>query len=70
VDPAAAPLEGPRRIYRRSDWRHDTRLRRLFLRATFGWSAVFPVRSGVQAFLYREGLPGLLAAGKLQLGWP
>jgi hypothetical protein len=24
----------------------------------------------VQAFLYREDLPGLLAVGKLLLGWP
>ncbi len=57
-------------LYRRSDWRDDARLRRLFVIATFGWSAVFAVRAGVQAFLYREDLPGLLAAGKLLLGWP
>jgi hypothetical protein len=57
-------------LYRRSDWRDDARLRRLFVLATFGWSAVFAVRAGVQAFLYREDLPGLLAVGKLLLGWP
>jgi hypothetical protein len=57
-------------LYRRRDWRDDPRLRRLFLLATFGWSAVFAVRAGVQAFLYREDLPGLLAVGKLLLGWP
>ena len=57
-------------LYRRSDWRADERLRRLFVLATFGWSAVFAVRAGVQAFLYREDLPGLLALGKLLLGWP
>ena len=57
-------------LYRRSDWRADERLRRLFVLATFGWSAVFAVRAGVQAFLYREDLPGLLAVGKLLLGWP
>jgi hypothetical protein len=57
-------------LYRRRDWRDDPRLRRLFLLATFGWSAVFAVRAGVQAFLYREDLPGLLALGKLLLGWP
>jgi Protein of unknown function (DUF3159) len=57
-------------LYRPHDWRGDPRLRRLFLLATFGWSAVFAVRAGVQAFLYREDLPGLLAVGKLLLGWP
>jgi hypothetical protein len=57
-------------LYRRRDWREDARLRRLFVLATFGWSAVFAVRAGVQAFLYREDLPGLLAVGKLLLGWP
>jgi hypothetical protein len=57
-------------LYRRRDWRDDPRLGRLFVLATFGWSAVFAVRAGVQAFLYREDLPGLLAVGKLLLGWP
>ncbi len=57
-------------LYRRRDWRADPRLRRLFIVATFGWSAVFAVRAGVQAVLYREDLPGLLAVGKLLLGWP
>jgi hypothetical protein len=57
-------------LYRRRDWREDPRLRPLFLLATFGWSAVFAVRAGVQGFLYREDLPGLLAVGKLLLGWP
>ncbi|MGY1638915.1 DUF3159 domain-containing protein [Geodermatophilus sp. SYSU D00742] len=57
-------------LYQRRDWRDDARLRRVFVWATFGWSAVFGVRAGVQAFLYREDLPGLLAAGKLLLGWP
>lgn len=31
---------------------------------------MFAVRAGVQAFLYREDLPVLLAVGKLLLGWP
>jgi hypothetical protein len=57
-------------LYRRRDWRDDPRLRRLFLLATFGWSTVFAVRAAVQAFLYREDLPGLLAVGKLLLSWP
>ncbi len=57
-------------LFGQRQWRDDTRLRRLFILATFGWSAVFAVRAGVQAFLYREDLPGLLAAGKLLLGWP
>ena len=51
-------------------WRSDARLRRLFVIATVGWSAVYAVRAGVQALLYREDLPGLLAVGKLLLGWP
>jgi uncharacterized protein DUF3159 len=57
-------------LYGERAWRADPRLRRLFVLATFGWSAVFLVRAGVQAFLYREDLPGLLAVGKLLLGWP
>jgi hypothetical protein len=57
-------------LYRRRDWRDDPRLRRLFVLATVGWSGVFAVRAGVQALLYREDLPGLLAVGKLLLGWP
>ncbi len=52
------------------EWRSDARLRRLFMIATVGWSAVYALRAGVQAFLYREDLPGLLAVGKLLLGWP
>jgi len=55
---------------RRGQWRDDARLRRLFTVATFGWAAVFAVRAGTQAVLYREDLPGLLAVGKLLLGWP
>jgi len=57
-------------LFGQRQWRDDARLRRLFVLATFGWSAVFAVRAGVQALLYREDLPGLLAAGKLLLGWP
>jgi hypothetical protein len=57
-------------LYRQRTWRADPLLRRLFVLATIGWSAVFAVRAGVQAFLYREDLPGLLAVGKLLLGWP
>ena len=57
-------------LYRHREWRDDDRLRRLFVLATFGWSTVFAVRAGVQAFLYRADLPGLLAVGKLLLGWP
>ena len=57
-------------LYRRHDWHDDPRLRRMFVLATFGWSVVFALRAGVQAFLYREDLPGLLAVGKLLLGWP
>ncbi|HEX2073360.1 MAG TPA: DUF3159 domain-containing protein [Geodermatophilus sp.] len=55
---------------RRGQWRTDARLRRVFAIATLGWSLVFAVRAGVQAFFYGEDLPGLLAAGKLLLGWP
>ncbi len=42
-------LYGP--LYRRRNWRDDPRLRQLFLLATFGWSAVFVVRAGVQTLL-------------------
>ncbi len=31
---------------------------------------MFALRAGVQAFLYGADRPGLLAAGKLLLGWP
>ncbi|MGY1708572.1 DUF3159 domain-containing protein [Geodermatophilus sp. SYSU D00758] len=57
-------------LHRRRDWRDDPRLRRLFVVATFGWAGLFAVRAGVQAVLYREDLPGLLAVSKLLLGWP
>jgi hypothetical protein len=57
-------------LYQQTQWRDNPRLRRLFTLATLGWSAVYALRAGVQAFLYREDLPGLLAAGKLLLGWP
>jgi hypothetical protein len=51
-------------------WRADPRLRRLFTIATVGWSMVFALRAGVQGLLYAADEPGLLAAGKLALGWP
>jgi uncharacterized protein DUF3159 len=33
-------------LYRRSDWRDDAHLRRLFVLAALGWSTVFAVRAG------------------------
>jgi len=51
-------------------WRAQARLRRAFTIATLGWALVYALRAGVQAFLYGEDRPGLLAAGKLLLGWP
>lgn len=57
-------------LFGQPEWRIDARLRRLFTIATVGWSAVYALRAGVQTFLYREDLPGLLAVGKLVLGWP
>jgi hypothetical protein len=51
-------------------WRADKRLRRAFSVATMGWAMVFATRAGVQAFLYGEDRPGLLAVGKILLGWP
>jgi hypothetical protein len=57
-------------LFGQPEWRSDARLRRLFTIATVGWSTVYALRAGVQAFLYREDLPGLLAVGKLLLGWP
>jgi hypothetical protein len=67
------PLVGP--IYHllyegQAGWRADKRLRRAFSIATIGWAMVFATRAGVQAFLYGEDRPGLLAIGKLLLGWP
>lgn len=54
----------------RTSWRDDPVLRRVFTIATVGWSVVFGLRAGVQGALYDADLPGLLAAGKLLLGWP
>jgi Protein of unknown function (DUF3159) len=55
---------------RRGQWRQDARLRRTLTMATVGWSLVFAVRAGAQAFLYLDDRPALLAASKLLLGWP
>ena len=55
---------------RRGQWREDASLRRTLTWATFGWSLVFAVRAGGQAYLYLDDQPTLLAAGKLALGWP
>lgn len=51
-------------------WRHDRRLRRTFVVATFGWSGVWAIRAGAQAWLYRDDRTELLALAKLGLGWP
>jgi hypothetical protein len=51
-------------------WRTDTRLRRAFIIASLGWSAVYATRAGAQAIFYQVDQPGLLAATKLALGWP
>ena len=50
-------------------------LRRTLTWATVGWSLVFAVRAGGQAYLYLDDQPALLAVGKLAvgklaLGWP
>jgi hypothetical protein len=37
--------------------------------ATVGWALVFAIRAGVQALLYGEDHPGLLAVGRPLLGW-
>jgi hypothetical protein len=55
---------------RRDQWRGEPRLRRTLTIGTVGWSLVFSIRAGVQAHLYLADEPGLLAAGKLLLGWP
>jgi hypothetical protein len=55
---------------RRGQWRHDPSLRRTLTWATVGWSLVFAVRAGGQAYFYLGDQPALLAAGKLVLGWP
>jgi hypothetical protein len=53
-----------------SRWREDTRLRRVFVAATIGWSVVFAARAVVQGTLYVMDRPGWLAAAKLLMGWP
>lgn len=53
-----------------SAWRHDRRLRRIFIVATLAWSAVYALRTGVQLAFYGADRPELLALGKLLLGWP
>jgi hypothetical protein len=55
---------------RRGHWRQDPSLRRTLTWATVGWSLVFAVRAGGQAYFYLGDQPALLAAGKLVLGWP
>ena len=55
---------------RRGHGRQDAPLRRALTWATLGWSLVFAVRAGGQAYLYIDDQPALLAAGKLVLGWP
>ena len=54
----------------RGRWRQDASLRRTLTWATVGWSLVFAVRAGGQAYLYLDDQPALLAVGKLALGWP
>jgi hypothetical protein len=51
-------------------WRHDRRLRRIFMVATLAWSGVYALRTGVQLAFYGADRPELLAVGKLLLGWP
>jgi len=55
---------------RRGLWREDARLRRAFTVATVLWALVYATRALVQAVFYQGDRPGLLAAGKLLLGWP
>jgi hypothetical protein len=55
---------------RRGLWREDARLRRAFTVATVLWALVYATRALVQALFYQGDRPGLLAAGKLLLGWP
>ena len=51
-------------------WRDDVRLRRVFARASVGWSLVFASRAVVQGTLYVLDRPGWLAAARLLMGWP
>ncbi|TQN41962.1 uncharacterized protein DUF3159 [Blastococcus colisei] len=57
-------------VDRRGPGAWTTPLRRTLTTATIGWSVVFGVRAGGQTVLYLADQPGLLAAGKLVLGWP
>lgn len=51
-------------------WRQERRLRRVFAALTLGWAGVYALRAGVGAVLYRADEAGLLALGKIALGWP
>ena len=55
---------------RRRQWRGDDRLRRYLTIATVAWAVVCGLRAGVQAVLYLNDQPSLLAAAKLALDWP
>ena len=59
-------LTGHRRVH----WGRDAAVFRRLAQVTVGWSLVFAVRAGVQAYLYANDQPALLAASKLLLGWP
>jgi hypothetical protein len=58
-------------LYRdRERWSRDERLRRAFVVATLGWSALYASRVVVQAVLYQADRPGIMAASKIFMGWP
>ena len=55
---------------RRGLWREDARLGWAFTVSTVLWALVYATRALVQALFYQGDQPGLLAAGKVLLGWP
>jgi len=51
-------------------WRQIAKVRRAFVVATLGWSAIYALRAGAQWFLYQADAPVLMAVAKVSLGWP
>ena len=51
-------------------WRQNLRVRRVFVAASLGWSAVYALRAGSQWGLYQHDEPVLMAIAKIALGWP
>jgi len=51
-------------------WRGHPRLHRVMSLATWGWAAVYLLRTVVQVLFYSADRPELLGLAKVALGWP